>query len=208
ADLYRIADLHDQAVGDIVEDAEHEQIAVAFIRQLDDFLATAGGIGHGLAKTLQLQHGADVDAIVAAAIDGDDLVLSRLRDAAIDRHDLGLDRFERRVRHGIDEGFRLDRQQAIAHAYFLLDPRDDEAVRLVVGTAGALQVHGAEEGGFIADDFAAVRILQRLAGAEYLEVVVVLQVAAHIGDVVIAEHHAILARGDDARRARQFVGID
>jgi hypothetical protein len=74
-------------------------------------------------------------------------------------------------------------------------------VHVGAGLGPGLQFQRAQVKRLVADDLLGDRIFQRRAGTEHLERAVVFQVAAHIGLVALAEEHAALLRGDDARRA-------
>ena len=116
----RVLDRQDQRVGHAVEDAEHEQQAVALVGQLDrSGAAGVGRVDDALAVAPQRQHVAALHAVARALVDRDDLVLAGGQRVAVDRDDLAVDRRCRRVRHVVRELARRHRRQAVADAGFL-----------------------------------------------------------------------------------------
>ena len=128
-----------------------------------------------------------------------------LIDATVDRDDLGRDFLVRPVRHvGNDVGWRR-RKQAVATGDFLLGQRDAQVGRL----AWLDQAGIAEKEGFVGDDLAGVRILERFALAENVPFFDAgIGNAGSVEGVGGADHHPVFLGGDDHDRAVLVGGFD
>src|SRR5258708_5615842 len=158
--------------------------------------------GDDLPAVIAREHVPDFDAVARAAIDGDDLELAELGDAAIHRHDQALDGLVGSARDIAWEA-RLARRGEPVAAVDLLARLGDLERRLL---AEAPHARIAEVLGFTPEHFAGIGIAQHGAGAEDLPVdALVVADAIRVGEISLATDGPAFLGGGNGGPAAQAV---